>query len=192
VDTIKEKIETAYSPKMNAAALERMLISSITAANYKIYDYAVKNEMQGMGTTAVAAIMKKDFVVIGYDGDSRAYAIDDSIRQLTTDHTFINELYRLGKITKEEMESDPRKNIITRALGVGEEIEVDTLCEDISTGDTVLLCSDGLTNCLNDEKILEIIKAQSIDSASKVLIEHANENGGVDNITAALLFNEEV
>lgn len=192
VDTIKEKIETAYSPKMNAAALERMLISSITAANYKIYDYAVKNEMQGMGTTAVAAIMKKDFVVIGYDGDSRAYAIDDSIRQLTTDHTFINELYRLGKITKEEMESDPRKNIITRALGVGEEIEVDTLCEDISTGDTVLLCSDGLTNCLNDEKILEIIKAQSIDSASKVLIELANENGGVDNITAALLFNEEV
>ena len=90
------------------------------------------------------------------------------------------------------MESDPRKNIITRALGVGEEIEEDTLCEDISTGDTVLLCSDGLTNCLNDEKILEIIKAQSIDSASKVLIELANENGGVDNITAALLFNEEV
>lgn len=192
VETIQEKIQAAYSPKMNAAALERMLVSSITAANFKIYDYAVKNEKQGMGTTAVVAIMKPNFVVIGYDGDSRAYLVHDTIRQLTSDHTFLNELYRLGKITKEEMEADPRKNIITRALGVGEDIEVDTLCEDIVPGDTVLLCSDGLTNCLNDENILELIQSRTTDNAVKVLIDKANENGGVDNITAALLFNEEV
>ncbi len=192
VDTIKEQIETAYSPKMKETAIERMLISAITAANYKVYRYAQSNNLQGMGTTAVVAVMKAEYAVIAYDGDSRAYVIGNSMRQLTTDHTYLNELYRLGELTKEELETDPRKNIITRALGVSEEIEVDTLCADINAGDTILLCSDGLTNCLDDDAILKCVKEIGFDDAASVLIHRANENGGVDNITTVLLLNEEV
>ena len=191
VETIQKKIEIAFSPKMKPTAIERMLIAAITAPNFEIYDYALKHDLLGMGTTVVAAVAKEDYIVIAHDGDSRAYILNDEIRQVTQDHTFLNELFQLGKITLEEMEKDSRKNIITRALGVSEEIDVDTLVEDVAEGDTVLLCSDGLTNCLTDAQILEICKTQQLDNAPQVLIDKANENGGTDNITAALIQYEE-
>ena len=187
VETIQKKVEIAFSPKMKPAAMERMLVAAITAANYQIFDYALKHDLVGMGTTVVAAIIKDDCYIIAYDGDSRAYLLNDSIRQITSDHTYLNELYRMGKITLEEMQTDPRKNIITRALGVSEEIDVDTLIDDFGTGDTLLLCSDGLTNCLSDAQILEIFQTQQFETIPQVLIDKANENGGTDNITAALI-----
>lgn len=191
VETIQKKVEIAFSPKMKAAAIERMLVAAVTAANYEIYDYAQKNNLQGMGTTVVAAIAANGCFVIAYDGDSRAYLLNDTIRQVTTDHTYLNELFLMGKITLEEKEKDPRKNIITRALGVSEEIDVDTLVEDAGQGDTLLLCSDGLTNCLNDTQIFEIFTTQKFEDAAKVLVDKANESGGNDNITAALIQYEE-
>lgn len=189
--TIKNQIELSFSPKMKPAAIERMLISAFTAANLKIKEHASENSLEGMGTTAVCALVKEGVAYIAYDGDSRAYVINDDIKQVTTDHTYLNELLRLGKITEEEMLSDSRKNIITRALGVSEEIDVDVLSLDLDEGDMILLCSDGLTNCLNDSQILEICKTQDFENISKVLIDKANENGGVDNITAAVYLNEE-
>lgn len=190
-DTISKQIENSYSQKMRSAAIERMLVSAVTAANLKIHNYASENSLEGMGTTVVAAVVKDDCVHIAYDGDSRAYVINENIRQLTDDHTYLRELYRLNKITKEEMERDPRKNIITRALGVSEDIDVDAFCEDIESGDLILLCSDGLTNSLSDDAILEISKTQPFEKMCEVLINKANENGGKDNITAALIFNGE-
>ena len=181
VETIQSQIENAYSPKMSVAAMERMLLSAFTAANYKVYEYAQANALMGMGTTAVAAIMTDTCCIIAYVGDSRAYILGEEIRQLTVDHTYVNELYKLGEITKEEMETDPRKNIITRALGVGEEVLVDSLTEDVAEGDTILLCSDGLTNCLSDPDILDIYHSHSFEDASQIMVDKANENGGVDN-----------
>ncbi|MBR2590786.1 MAG: Stp1/IreP family PP2C-type Ser/Thr phosphatase [Clostridia bacterium] len=191
VKTISEQIENAFSSKMKPAAIERMLISAVTAANYKIYEYAQNNDLQGMGTTAVTAVLKDDTLIIAYDGDSRAYLIDGNIEQITTDHTYVNELYRLGEITHEEMQIDPRKNIITRALGVSEEIETETLMLDVAPGAKILLCSDGLTNCLSDEAICDIVMSNEIEKAAELLIEKANENGGIDNITVGLIENEE-
>lgn len=191
VETIRQQIENAYSSKMKAGAIERMLISALTAANYKVYEYALSNDMQGMGTTVVVALVKDDMLFIAYDGDSRAYIIGDGIRQVTIDHTYVNELYRIGELTKEQLESDPRKNIITRAIGVAQDIDVEVMCEDLETDELVLLCTDGLTNCLTDSQILEICHTQPFEKMADVLIEKANENGGVDNITAALIWNKE-
>ena len=191
VDTIKEKIELAYSPKMGMGAIERMLVSAVTAANVKIYDYACEHDLRGMGTTAVAAIVKDDCVYIAYDGDSRAYVLNDDIRLLTTDHTYLNELLRLGRITEEQMQKDPRKHIITRALGVSESIDVDTVIEDISPGDAILLCSDGVYNCLSDEQLLEIYRQSDAEDISQQYIRKANDNGGIDNITLTIMINQE-
>ena len=189
--SMKEQIELSYSAKMKPAAIERMLISAFTAANLKIFNYATEHDMVGMGTTAVAAIVKDGSVTIAYDGDSRAYCIGDQIKQITTDHTYLNELLRMGKITEEEMLNDSRKNIITRALGVSSEIDVEIVSCDLEPGQMLLLCSDGLTNCLNDAQILEICKTQDFDDIPGVLIQKANENGGIDNITVAVLCEEE-
>ena len=191
VDTILSQVTNSYSPKMKDTAVERMLISALTAANLKIYEYSVNNNLQGMGTTAVAAILRKSSLNIAYAGDSRAYLVSDNIEQITTDHTYLQELYKMDKITKEQMESDPRKNIITRALGVSEEIEVDTIQRDIDDKDIVLLCSDGLTNCLSDEAIFEICKTQPFEKIADVLIDKANENGGTDNVTVSVFWNTE-
>lgn len=191
VQTIGEQIENAFSPKMSAVQIERLLLSAVTAANYKIFKYAAKNGLQGMGTTVVAVIAKEDYAVIANAGDSRVYLIGDTIRQLTTDHTYVNELFRIGELTEEERQTDPRKNIITRALGVSDEIEVDTAIEDFAPDAILLLCSDGLTNCLTDEQISDIVSTQAFENIPQALIDKANENGGKDNITAALILNKE-
>ncbi len=191
VDTIRKKLELAYSPKMSAAAIERMLCAAITAANYEIYSYAQSHDLMGMGTTVAAAVIKDGCAVIAYDGDSRVYMLAGDIRQLTTDHTFLNELYKIGQITLEEMQTDPRKNIITRALGVSEEIDVDIVIEDIDAGDVILLCSDGLTNCLTDAQIMDIYHSTAWEDTCDKLINQANDNGGMDNITAVLMQYEE-
>ena len=191
VDTILSQVTNSYSTKMKDTAVERMLISALTAANHKIYEYSVNNGLQGMGTTAVAAVLRNSSLIIAYAGDSRAYLVSDAIEQITTDHTYLQELYKMEKITKEQMETDPRKNIITRALGVSEDIDIDTIQRNINDKDIVLLCSDGLTNCLSDDSILEICKTQPFDKLSEVLVDKANENGGTDNVTVSVILNTE-
>ena len=190
IDTIKNQFDNAYSPKMSSRAIKNMLEAAINAANAKIYDYAISNDSVGMGTTAVAAFIKGGVAHIAFDGDSRAYLINDDITQLTTDHTFLQRLFELNKITKEQMESDSRKHIITRALGVEKSIEVDYAEIDIDNNDMLLLCSDGLTNCISDEEILRIIKSSEPEAICQALVDNANKNGGVDNITVAIISGE--
>lgn len=190
-DIIKKQLENSYSGKMKSSAVKHMLISAVVAANISIYDYASQNNLSGMGTTVVALVLKDNVAHIAFDGDSRAYLINEKITQLTDDHTYLRELYKMDKITKEQMEHDPRKNIITRALGVGEDIEVDYVEADVEGGDEILLCSDGLTNSISDDGILEICKTQPFGETAKILVSKANENGGRDNITAVLVLSEE-
>ncbi|WP_147802366.1 Stp1/IreP family PP2C-type Ser/Thr phosphatase [Alkalicoccus halolimnae] len=148
----------------------------------------------GMGTTLTAAVCDENFVAFVNVGDSRLYHIsEDKINQISEDHSLVEELVRQGQLTKSEAEVHPKKNILTRALGTERNVDCDTGIFHWSTGDIVLLCTDGLTNKLSDKEILETIMGQEqLEAAPRALIERANERGGEDNITAAVVLLEDV
>ena len=163
---------------------EKTLKNAIVSANISLYDKAVNNaELAGMGTTAVAAFVKDGTAVIAHVGDSRIYLVNGEIKQLTRDHSVVQSLIESGKITPEDAKVHPRKNVITRALGAEENVAVDSDCLTLSDGDTLLLCSDGLTNFLDDKDILKVFQNNDISAVAERLVEEANENGGGDNIT---------
>lgn len=147
-------------------------------------------DTRGMGTTVVLVIVREDRLFVAHVGDSRVYRIrDGAIEQLTSDHSFVNELVRLGMLSREQAARDPRRNVVTRALGSGPGVQPD-FCEDgIQPGDRILLCSDGLNTMLPDEEILRIVDlhATDIPRATQELIQAANDSGGEDNITVILL-----
>jgi len=178
------------SPKLSYP--ENRLVCGIRAANYRIYDTARSNiSRKGMGTTIVAAHLAGDGMHIAHVGDSRAYlARGESIRQLTRDHSLLED-YREAKpdLTAEEEANFPHKNVITRALGMRDEVEVAVRSEAIEEGDTFLLCCDGLSGMVADPAMLAIIRqaGDDLEQATAALIEAANQAGGVDNITAILL-----
>ena len=150
----------------------------------------------GMGTTVVAATVIGDLLHVANIGDSRLYVIDhEAIRQITRDHSLVEEMVRLGEMDKAAAKVHPDKNIITRAIGVTRELAVDFFEVELRPGDMILLCSDGLTNMVEDEEIKEIVLEQKniVEKAEK-LINTANENGGKDNITVVLIepFSDEV
>ena len=181
---ISEYIIRSYRGNMNASETEKTLKNAIISANITLYDKAVNNaELNGMGTTAVAAFVKGDTAVIAHVGDSRIYLINGGITQLTRDHSVVQSLIESGKITPEDAKVHPRKNVITRALGAEEDVAVDSDCLSLADGDTLLLCSDGLTNFLDDKEILGIFQNNGISAVAEGLVDAANENGGGDNIT---------
>ena len=158
-------------------------------ANDCVYQEAMTKEgCRGMGTTMVAATLIKDTLYITNVGDSRLYVIGNKIRQITHDHSLVEEMVRMGKLTREEGKNHPNKNIITRAVGVKETVAVDCFEEKIGNRDVILLCSDGLTNMVSDEQIQQIIKTEkNLQKAAELLVETANRNGGRDNITVLLI-----
>jgi PPM family protein phosphatase len=143
---------------------------------------------QGMGTTLIIAVANNKKLHIGHIGDSRVYLIrEGAITQITTDHSYIEELVRNGTLSREEAENHPKKNLITRALGCIESVEVDTYESDIQDNDVFIMCTDGLTNMLGDDEIKNIIiKLNEPESACNELVKMANENGGEDNITVII------
>lgn len=149
-------------------------------------------EYEGMGTTFVAASVFEDSLYVMNIGDSRLYKMENHLTQVTKDHSLVEELVRNGQLTKEEARIHPQKNLITRALGVEEEIEPDFFQLEMKAGDRILLCSDGLTNMVED-KNLEKILVSLPDSrkAAEKLIEQANEKGGLDNIAVIVAKKEE-
>ena len=140
--------------------------------------------MRGMGTTVVAVVVIKGVAYFAHAGDSRAYYYSNNqLSQVTTDHSVVQTLLESGQLTQDEAKNHPNKNIITRALGVASYIDVDFETLDVSEGDTVLLCTDGLTNCIDDELIKLASTDNDFSSLAERLVELANQNGGNDNIT---------
>ena len=181
---ISEYVIRSYRDGMDMTDTEKTLKNAIVSANISLYDMAVNNaELAGMGSTAVAAFVKDGTAVIAHVGDSRIYLVNGEIKQLTRDHSVVQSLIESGKITPEDAKVHPRKNVITRALGAEENVAVDSDCLNLSNGDTLLLCSDGLTNFLDDKDILKVFQNNDISAVAERLVEEANENGGGDNIT---------
>lgn len=144
--------------------------------------------MWGMGTTVVAAVIAGSRLHAANVGDSRLYIVSDAIRQITKDHSYVEEMVRRGEIDREAARNHPDKNIITRAVGATQEIEADFFEVKLYPDDLVLLCSDGLTNMVEDDAIWKIIREQSdVAVAAKRLIKAANQNGGRDNITVIVI-----
>lgn len=167
----------------------RILGHAITIANRILRQRASENfALSGMGTTLVAATCIGRFLEVANVGDSRLYVIGDEIVQITEDHSLVEEMVRMGGIGREEARNHPDKNIITRAIGARDDVEVDFFNLELQTGDMVLLCSDGLTNMVDDETICRILKnGKSLRDRVEELVETANVNGGRDNISVIVI-----
>jgi serine/threonine protein phosphatase PrpC len=167
--------------------LER-LSTLIQEANRRIYDRASTDpSASGMGTTMTVALVEGMSVMIGHVGDSRAYLVrGDSMEQLTEDHSLVNELVKSGKLSEEEAHIHPQRSVITRAVGTDPDVDVDTFTIEAEEGDVFLLCSDGLTDMVEDVDILELIDRDrgDLEKAVRSLVQFANKEGGDDNITA--------
>lgn len=185
VETIVNYIEQSDSGLAVATMRKAIGEANRTILKESIIDI----EKEGMGTTIVAATIKGDKLLVANVGDSRLYIVnEEGIRQITVDHSYVEEMIRSGKILRSEARNHPERNKITRAVGVFPKIEVDVFEADIAPGDTILLCTDGLTGMVEDEEIKRIILGQrDLVEKTTTLIETANKNGGLDNITAMLI-----
>lgn len=166
-----------------------ILNEAIEKANEILIEESKEDESKrGMGTTIVAATMIGHKLIVANVGDSRLYVIDDGIHQITKDHSLVEEMVRLGEMNEEQAKAHPDKNIITRAVGATAKVEVDFFEVELKDGDSVLLCSDGLTNMVDNEDIYRIISDnEDVEKEVRTLIETANQNGGKDNITAIII-----
>lgn len=161
-----------------------ILLTSIEAANHKLIAEAKKDiKLEGMGTTLVAATVIEHTLYFANVGDSRLYLINDEMKQLSKDHSLVQEMVRLGGIDAEEAKYHPDKNIITRAIGAKENVNIDFFEYRLNEGDIILMCTDGLSNMVEDEEIFQIVRsARDVVEAVEQLIDRANANGGSDNI----------
>jgi PPM family protein phosphatase len=171
----------------DGATGEARVAGLIEEANRRVFRRANEDRaVSGMGTTMTVALVEGERVAIGHVGDSRAYLIREGrLEQLTDDHSLVAELVRSGKLTPEEAEAHPQRSVITRALGTESEVDVDTFSVQATPGDLFLLCSDGLTVMVDDDRILAAIEQHrsNLDEAAKALVNAANKGGGEDNIT---------
>lgn len=167
------------------------LIKVVQAANKRIFTVALAPELRGMGTTIVAAVVDDETGVLSLInvGDSRGYQLRDGVlRQVTDDHSLVEDLVRSGRLTEDEAKVHPQRNIVTRVLGIGEDVDVDLFQIDVRSGDRYLLCSDGLTNEVDDEGIASILQSHpTSSSAADQLVRVAVDSGGRDNVTVAII-----
>lgn len=166
-----------------------ILKEAIEKANEVIRKKAVEESaFQGMGTTVVAATCIDKQLFVANVGDSRLYVVNKEIKQITRDHSLVEEMVRMGGLDRENARNHPDKNIITRAVGAADSVEPDFFSVELSEDDIVLMCSDGLTNMLEDEEIrMRLSGARDIVEKTLELVEAANENGGRDNISVILM-----
>lgn len=171
--------------------VDALLRRAIQEANRRIAE-TIRNkpEYYGMGTTLVIGLVEQDRLWIAHVGDSRAYLLrDGSMKLLTSDHSLVNELVRLGILSREKAASDPRRNVVTRALGSGASVVPDVSQEVLLPGDVLLLCSDGLNTMVPDPAIESALASggQDLEATSAALVDAANEAGGEDNVTVVLV-----
>ncbi len=191
VEVMKEDLA-----KSKESDVEKALVSAIEKANREIIKKASEDEhLKGMGTTVVAATIVDHMMYFANVGDSRLYLINQGITQLTKDHSLVEEMVRLGGIKPEEAKHHPDKNIITRAIGAKNSVDVDFYEHRLKRGDIILMCTDGLSNMVEDEELFHIVQGgRDIVEAGTSLVEAAKENGGTDNIGVVLMepFTDEV
>ncbi len=191
----KIAVETFEEGLVDSGSAEERLSERVHEANREIYERARSEpDLRGMGTTLTSAYLDDAHLSIAHVGDSRAYLFrGGELRRLTQDHSLVDELVRRGKLTEEQAAEHPQRSIITRALGPEPTVEVDTWTYPVRAADVLLLCSDGLTTMISEERIAEILRAEAdLSSAADQLIGEANEAGGRDNITVVLFRLEEV
>lgn len=184
VNTLKSSITTADNTTKD------VLLTAIQCANNAIYKMSKQTpSMHGMGTTITACVISENTVTAAQVGDSRLYLIkDNEITQITKDHSLVEMLIESGSITKEDAKTHPQKNVITRALGTNNSVEADVYEFKVGEDDVLLLCSDGLVNMVEDEKILSMItECHDFENLADKLIAEAEDAGGHDNITVVLI-----
>ncbi len=190
IGKVSEALKRGYRKKMSVSSAKNLLTSAINAANSAIFKEAQENfELKGMGTTIVAVLVFGSIAVIAHVGDSRAYLINEEIKTITKDHSFVQLLVDTGKITEEEAKVHPDRNIITRAVGIEHVVDVEFDIIDINNNDKILLCSDGLNGYVEDEDIFKTVKEYG-DSSTEKLVETANNAGGRDNVTVVMLVED--
>lgn len=191
VETLKEELKLSLKE-----GPEEVLMDAVQVVNHKLIQTAETDiKLDGMGTTLVAATVIDHTLYFINVGDSRLYLINKNIKQLSRDHSLVEEMLRLGGISEEEAKHHPDKNIITRAIGVKENVEADFYEFALKKDDVILMCTDGLCNMVSEDEIFAIIKgARDIVEAGQLLVNRANENGGKDNIGIVLAqpFSDEV
>ena len=187
-DTIKDYVTKSYSPQMTSLSIENLLRGAIDTANIAVYDKANSSEDYiGMGTTVVLIIVKDGIAHISHVGDSRAYLItNDSIEQITRDHSIIQDMIDSGQITEQEAKTHPKKNIITRAVGILPQIDSEYNQVELNGG-ILLSCTDGLSGMLSAEQIKEITLVNKLDEVPDRLIVAANDLQSNDNVTVTVV-----
>lgn len=189
-DVFVQEIKRTWTPDMDPEKLDQMLRGAVKLANFTVYDQAQQfEEFSGMGTTMVAVLIQGKFATVINVGDSRAYSLDnDGIRQLTTDHSLVQMMIRHGELTPEQAKSYPGKNLITRAIGTEAVVECDIFHRRMAKGECLLLCSDGLSNLLDDQEILfEVVHGMNRQSSCERLLAIAKNRGAPDNVTCVLI-----
>lgn len=188
VDSLSASLKSGYRDNMNDSSVRNLLDSAVNSANIRVFDKSRENsELRGMGTTVVICLIIGEQLYIAHAGDSRAYILrDGNLTQITRDHSIVQSMIEEGKLTADEAKFHPRKNVITRALGVEESINPEFNIYDLIKNDMLLLCTDGLSNFIEPNDIKAILLNEKLDDPTLQLIETANKNGGGDNITAVV------
>ncbi len=190
VEVFVDEVRRCWIPEMNAEEIEQMLRGAVKLANFTVYDQAQQlEEFSGMGTTLVAMVIQGKEVTIVNVGDSRAYLVGrGGIRKLTTDHSLVQMMVERGELTPERARNYPGKNYITRAIGTEPIVECDVFRLDVERGDCLLLCSDGLSNMLDDQEILfEVVHGINKQYCCQRLLDIAKNRGAPDNVTSVLV-----
>ena len=190
VEVFVEEVKRCWKPLMDGEKIDQVLRSAVKLANFTVYDQAVQFEdFHGMGTTLVAALIRGRKVTVVNVGDSRAYGIDRSgIQQITKAHSLVQMMVDRGELTPEVSKSYPGKNFITRAIGTEPIVMCDLFHRNVSRGDYLLLCSDGLSNMMDDQEILfEVVHGVNKQHCCKRLLNIAKNRGAPDNVTSILV-----
>jgi protein phosphatase len=189
---IKDVIAESYKPELSGEDIQKLILRSIKEANSMVYSQSQQNtEDRGMGTTCSLIVADSEALHIGQVGDSRVYVLEnDSLKQITTDHSYVRLLYDAGEIEDYEMDIHPQRNLLTRALGVAPEVEVDYISYPLKPKSKILICSDGLHGYCDKKEIENtMIIYDGPTELSECLIHMANSNGGGDNITVVIAMN---
>ena len=188
-ESVKKYIESNFnSINKEKEEILKLISSAVEYANMVVYEKSKEvQELEGMGTTLEVCLIYNNKAYIGHVGDSRVYRIrKEVIRKLTKDHSYVQQLIEDKKITREEAKNHPKKNMITKALGCTAYVEPDLRARNFEKGDIFIICSDGLSNMLDEKRIYEIVK-EDLENAAERLVNEANQAGGYDNITVIII-----